>query len=162
MEIKTLFTVKINPDLGKITLFSAGAFVIFIFLLSANQTAQAALYKCTDAKGLVEYRELRRNDAECVDINAPGKPPENPEEAMQKLRDKVDALNKAKAEQEAALEKEDQRASYCKVARGNLEVLQSEGEVVSTSSDGEKNKLNEEQRAAALKQTLKDIEYFCD
>lgn len=160
MEIKTLFAIKKVSYFGKINLFGTG--LVTIILLSANQSAQAALYKCTDASGQVEYRAIRRNDAECVDMRAPAKPPENPEEAMQKLRNKVDELNKAKAEREAELEKEDQRAAYCKVARGNLEVLQSDGEVVSTTSDGEKNMLNEEQRAAALKQTLKDIEYFCE
>lgn len=147
-----------RPTAGfSLSFFSAA----LLALASAGFSAAAAAnsgFKCIGADGQIEYRELRVEGMDCTALRPTPPPSSDPQVALEKLREKAAAGDR---EQEQ-LGKADQRAQNCERARNNVAILESDKDVIQSDSDGNKSVLSAEQRDAALAQTRKDIDYWCD
>lgn len=115
--------------------------------------AEAATgYRCTLPDGQVVYTELRPPDAQCQPLGASGHvrsapPPTSDTDTPTADPDRTDT---------------EQRRQACAAARRNLELLESDRPVSRTTTTGEQETLDAEQRAAALDRTRDHIDEWCD
>jgi len=143
----------------------SGLTMVLIMVGSAE-----AAYRCEgiNAEGQREivFSDLAIAGYECIDLRNTPPPAEDPEAAMQRLRDQVDALDQdtmaSNQPAEGADARTEQFAENCQIARDNLGVLQSEQDVVTTDAEGNRVLLNNEQRQQQLEQASKDVDYYCN
>ena len=129
-----------------------------------------AAYRCEgiNAQGQREvvFSDLAIPDYECTSLQDTPPPAEDPEAAMQQLRDQVEALDGDQDTDTVASNQQDERdqafAENCQIARDNLAVLESTQDVVSTDASGNKVLLDDNQRQQQLQQARKDMEYYCN
>ncbi len=122
-------------------------------------SAMAALYKWTDANGVVQYSATPPpTGVEFETIRGAPPPSQDPDEAMEELRNKLKA---AESEGGAEPTREELFAKNCELAKQNLETLLSDSPVVVSNPDGSKTPLDDDARAAQTEQAQKDVEYFC-
>lgn len=137
--------------------------------IGAPAPADARIYKWTDADGNTVYSQQPPPSgvkAEQVDEAPP--PSEDPEAAMESLRERADAFDerredrqKSDEEREAAAEREKRQKEVCEQLRENLRVLQTNNQVREQGEDGEYKMLPEEQRQARIESTRERIENEC-
>ena len=97
---------------------------------------------------------------ECTPLRPPPPSSTDPEAELEKLRQQVETA--APTDSDQPLSEAEQQQQNCERAQRNLAILESETDVVRTDADGNKVVLADEQRAAALEQTRKDVEYWCN
>ena len=136
------------------------AVIFTALLLIAGQAQADAGYKCVAADGSIEYRELIAKDMECTPLRPTPPSSTDPEAELEKLRQQVETV--APADSNQPLSEAEQQQQNCERAQRNLAILESDTDVVRTDADGNKVVLADEQRAAALEQTRKDVEYWCN
>jgi len=134
------------------------------------QAPGETIYKWRDADGKLQYTEVPPPTGfEFEQLNKPAPPKNNPEEAMEKLREQVEAADKAREEAEQQQQTEQQQqdraelfAKNCETARNNVKALEGSQPVVRTNAEGQRIVLDTEQRNAALAQARKDMTYYCN
>lgn len=140
---------------------------LVILLLAGCASAQAAGYRCEqtiDGNRIVEYRELPKEGYNCIAIGKAPPPSQDPDAAMQKLRDKLSKPNepvKSEEEIKAAEARAARRAENCDIAKKNVELLQGEQDILRTDAQGKKSLLNEEQRSEELQKMREQVELYC-
>jgi hypothetical protein len=143
--------------------------LLSIVLVCSNASNAAGIYKWVDDKGNVQYSATPPPTQETVyeDLHetlviprvtptAAGKAPRPANEQT----DDVSSTQNNPSEQ-AALDRETLWQQNCDLAQKNLEALQGERDVVRTDENGNKTLLSTEQRQQAVRQTRKDIDYYC-
>lgn len=117
----------------------------------------------------IVFSDLTMEGYECESLRATPPPAVDPNEAMDNLREQVNALDNgssASNDETPEVDPDDPRAAQmaenCQISRDNLRVLESEQDVVTTDAEGNKTVLNAEQRQRQLDQARKDIDYFCN
>jgi len=128
--------------------------------------ANAAIFKWTDANGDVQYGEHPPTgvNAESIKIEPVPKsvpPTKSPQRQVEEL-DKQIKKNKEQ-EAKAAQEKQDEeyRKINCENAKKNIEQLNFGGHRLRRMSDGSYQRLDEEQKQAAIAKNQKAIEDYC-
>jgi len=116
--------------------------------------SERAVYRCVHPGGVIEYRGVPLLEADCVLLERRILSTE-PEAAVSDSG----VANAAAADQDTF---EDPRVHNCEVARDNLEMLESGVPVVITGPDGEAALLSESDREERLRQTRRDVDYWCD
>jgi hypothetical protein len=134
------------------------------------QAQAEVIYKWRDAAGKLQYTEVPPPTGfEFELLNKPAPPKNNPEKAMENLREQVEAADKAREEakqQEQTVQETQGRAELfaknCETARNNVKALEGSQPVVRTDAEGRRIVLDTEQRNAALAQARKDMTYYCN
>ena len=137
---------------------TATAGVLAVLLASAAQAAAPAIYKCTSTNGHITYTQTPPdNGGNCTALgstHAEAPPPTPPKRATPKPKKATPAVKVNAGD--ATI-----RRNNCTRAHHNLKILTSGKPVVETQSNGKQTTLDKAQRAKALKQTRKDIKYWC-
>jgi hypothetical protein len=142
---------------------TTGGLIVSALLMACSSLVSAqGAYKCVDTQGNVTYTELALAGADCTPIGKTAKSSTDPEAAMQKLRDQVEAVEQADAAEDKTGDNATLRKQNCDLARKNQDVLAGPGDVVTTDADGNKSIMGEEARSAALQLAKKDVDYCCD
>lgn len=133
-----------------------------------------AAYRCErpgpEGRTDVVFSDLVMEGYVCQDLRDAPPPPVDPDEAMERLREQVDALDEANDSSAAGAAEADapddpraaQMAENCQISQDNLRVLESGQDVVTADAEGNKSLLGSDQRERQLEQTRKDIDYFCN
>jgi len=145
-------------------------FLLALFALTSTAAAQSTVYKWVDADGKVQYSQTPPQDVSHEKVHLPvSEPATGGSSTLERLQKQLDQIDQERAEQaqqqqqaREARNQEELRSRNCKQARANLQALQSNADVIQTRSDGSKFILTAEQREQRLKQTNKDIEYYCN
>lgn len=131
--------------------------------------AQAQIYKWSDEHGSIHYTAIPPTTGSYEVLQKSSAPDQNPADTLKDLQKRAEAVDKAREEaekQETAKQESEnaaeQRAANCEQAKSNLQALESGKIVVKADAQGNKTRLEGEQREEALKQARKDIEYFCN
>jgi len=122
-------------------------------------SAEREVYRCVYPGGHVEFRGVPVLGIDCVlvergsvlDPRAASIPdPERGSAAplQDSMPDAVSAGNL--------------RVQNCEIAQRNLSVLEGDDPVVSTGPDGKTVLMSDDERAAMLRQTRRDVEYWCE
>lgn len=129
--------------------------VVLVFFSAQNACAEGEIYRCVYHDGRVEFRGMPVLDANCVpvkhvqrDSDASVAAPASPTEERQVLVPE-------------SAEPVDIRARNCEIARENLEMLETGEPVVVTGPDGNPALLTEGDRVVRLRQTERDVDYWC-
>lgn len=143
------------------------ASVFSMLLLLTASTANAAMFKWTDADGNVQYGQHPPAGAQAEHIQSAPAPAAAP--ASPSLQQQVEALDKRlaeEAEQKAAAEQEKQDAENRKIncanAKSNIEKLNQGGHRLTQMPDGSYQRLTEKQKQAEIKKNKDAIKEFCD
>jgi hypothetical protein len=138
--------------------------IVFVLLLLAG-AAPAKLYKWVDEQGNVTYSERKPPDKAAEEIKLIGVPAVTREQARERLDELGGKAETAAKDREfkktataEAAEREARMKKNCETAQQNLRVLQTASRV--KSEDGQF--MNDEQRAARLKATQKEIADNCN
>jgi hypothetical protein len=148
-----------------------GAFLIVALtvILALPAHAAATIYKWIDENGQTVYSETPPPPGvERMRIKGASPPAEDPDEVMKKLRGQVqtveqrrDDQNKTETDARADAERQKQIKENCEILRKNLAVLSSGRRIGEPQGDGNLAYLDEEQRAARLKETQDRINEEC-
>ncbi len=143
----------------------ASVFIAIFLLFTAS--ANAAMFKWTDANGNVQYGQHPPADANAENIQATPEPKSAP--ASPSLQQQVEAMDKRLAEeskQKAEAEQKQQNAKNrkinCENARKNIERLNYGGNRLAEMPDGSYERLDEKKKQAAIAKNKKAIKEFCD
>ena len=130
---------------------------------------QAQIYKWSDEQGKVHYSSIPPQTGRYEIIEKPPAPSQNPADVMQELQQKVEATDKAREEAQrreqdtkAAEDEAAKRTANCEQAKTNLQTLESGKLVFRVDAQGNRIRLEGEQREQALNQARKDIDYYCN
>ncbi len=140
------------------SIIPAAAGVLALVVASIAQAAAPAVYKCTSADGHITYTQTPPNNVDhCTQLGNTGAevPPPAPPKRPTPPPQKSAPATKAPAG-DAAI-----RHKNCALAQHNLKILTSDQPVVETQSNGKQVTLDKARRANALKQTRKDLNYWC-
>ncbi len=124
--------------------------VVALLVAGSTSAEGRTAYRCVHPDGRVEYTAMAVQGMDCQELPAwfigggSAQPP-------------VTAPTDT-----PATDADDPRRSNCEAARYNLEILQGEAPVARTDEAGNPLPLSAEQRAAALEQARKDVDYWCD
>lgn len=139
--------------------------IVWIVLYGTLAHADGGIYKWVDDQGNVHYRDLPPPQGSLYQtLQKPSAPSRDPEIVMQELREKVEALDRAKAtaqQPENSANSEAQRSQNCEQAQRNLEILNTSSVPVRIDSDGNRMALDAQQRQEEVEQNRKYIEDFC-
>ena len=139
--------------------------VLLMLALTCCGTAYSAgIYKWSDNKGNTQYTATPPPHGVGYKLLAkqPQSKPGNgiPQPGTEQNRKAADT-DTEQAMANASDERKARWAENCKIAQKNLEVLQSDRDVVQSSPEGEKTLLDSSAREQAVSQAKKDIEYYC-
>jgi len=142
--------------------------LLFLGALAAMGSAQAELYKWTDAQGKVHYTDqpptlkaqvIKHCDAGQADITS---------QATRSLDAKDQAYQKRRKEADEARTKADKEAEQARVqrencdkARNHLSTLQNNPRVYTTDAAGQRTYMDDAARANALANSQKAVSDFC-
>jgi hypothetical protein len=142
------------------------SFTLTILFLLLNSTAAMStkLYKWVDDKGNVYYGQTRPTEYEAREVNAPPPPPTDAPDLNKKYAEQILGKNKSASEksQTSSDMDPDIKASQCAKARNNLTNLQNNARVRVKNPDGSVRLLNDEEKQAKLKESQKQIDYYCN
>jgi hypothetical protein len=138
--------------------------------------AHAGVYKWVDEQGNVHYTQYPPADAsiKARELNKPPPPPEDVVDVNEPFRLEIESRSSnRKIREEAEAKKKAQKtgkikdADKCQRARSNLAVLQTGGAGRGTGASfvdeqGNRIKMDDEQRAERIKQAQKQVDYFCE
>ncbi|MFO1430119.1 MAG: DUF4124 domain-containing protein [Candidatus Competibacteraceae bacterium] len=134
---------------------------------SVSAYAGGAVYKWVDEQGNVQYRDtpppagasyqiIQRPPAGQVPQTTISEPPKKPEAA-----DKVRQAQPSQPETTSAEDLEARRATVCKQAQANLEILTKSSHPIRTEADGTEIVLTEAQRQEEIKKNQKYVQEYC-
>lgn len=132
---------------------------LILLALGSNalgQPLERAVYKCLHPDGHVEFRSDPLIGLRCMIVERRLGPTRDPASA----RDGTQAT--APVAGTGPTMASDPRSRNCENARKNRNLLESDAPVVTTGPDGQQVVISPEERAAALKTALRDIEYWCE
>lgn len=138
-------------------------------LASSGVQAQR-IYKWTDAEGNTVYSQTPPPPGiKAERIRGAPRPPEDPDEAMQALRERAEAFTERRddrllveKEGQAALDKKKQIDEICAKLRKNLETLQNNSRIREQSGEGSESVIiTEEQRQERIKSTQERVQKEC-
>lgn len=135
----------------------AGLLMLLPGLWLQPVSAESGMYRCVYPDGMVEFRGVPVLGIDCVPVagsRAPG-PRATPE------AERETEPTTATPEPADPMEPANVRARNCEIARKNLAVLEGEGPIVSADPDGQPVLMSDEERATVLRQTRRDLEYWC-
>lgn len=128
-------------------------------------------YKWKDERGRIHYSATPPLRGEYERFTKHGTPVKNlqaeketsPKPSQEKPSEQAPAPNE-EAQAETATPPEAQKSlqQNCEKAKANLTLLQGDQDVIRIDPEGNKVVLSEQEREEALRQTRKDIEYFCE
>lgn len=137
--------------------------------LAAFGLAQAAMYKWVDENGVTQYSQFPPPAREYQTVVPPPPPAEDPEGAQQQLEQllqKQDEAAKARTEtaekEQKAAAAAERRKENCRIARSNLEKLNTSGGRRIIGPDGVAYYQTEEERQQRIAEAQKHIDEFCD
>lgn len=142
--------------------------VVYFFFFST--IAWGKTYRWVDASGETVYSQIPPPpEVETTEIGAPPPPAETPEQARQRLNQRLQQFEDNREDQELAKEKAAkeqtetaQRADLCEKARKNLTNLeQSRGNSRYVDKNGEYHRLTEETLASKKAEAQQVIEEYC-
>lgn len=120
-------------------------------------SAEREVYRCVYPGGLVEFRGVPVPGIDCALVESGLAP--HPRAAA--VAEPVTEPAPAAPGSTEAVASGDLRAQNCEVAQRNLTVLEGEAPVVSTGPDGQSVLMSDDERAEMLRQTRRDVEYWC-
>lgn len=123
---------------------------------AAGQSTERPIFECLHPDGRVEFRSTPLVSARCTII----------ERRTARIGESAsvsdDGPAAAPIAESGATTARDPRARTCENARKNRDLLESDTPVITTGPDGQQLVLSPEERAAALRTALRDIEYWCE
>lgn len=130
--------------------------------LAAPGSAFARIYKWVDDEGNVQYTQTPPADrpAETVVTHIPKQvpPAQHPAEGS----DQQSAEGGSSGQAQAAADQKEQMKRNCEIARQNAKLLESGIRVKVKDDDGNTAVLDDQQKAAKLAETKKQVELFCN
>ena len=138
-------------------------------LTLAVTTAQAAMYKWTDANGNVQYGQFPPTGVQAERISSSGtshkvEPGDSrsPQQRLQELEEQQNKQSEQVAEAQAEQQRAEARRHNCDIARKNLAVLQEGGHHRVRLPDGTVTYLSDEQKQERIAQANQQIKANCD
>lgn len=141
--------------------------VMSLLLLSAVTPVAAGVYKWHDENGQVHYSERPPMAGEAKRMTLEPAPPPDPLATERAERIQLDnelwREEKARREEEQAKAKQDEelRKRNCAAARGNLSVYQTSGRVFHLNEQGERQYVEDRDRAAAQQRARERVDKWC-
>jgi hypothetical protein len=128
--------------------------------------ANAAIFKWTDANGDIQYGEHPPTgvNAESIKIESAPKsvpPTKSPQQQVEELDKKIEKKKQQEAKTAQEKQNEEYRKINCENAKYNIEQLNLGGHRLTRMSDGSYQRLDEEQKQAAIAKNEKAIEEYC-
>lgn len=138
--------------------------IVALMVVGLAWGAGPAVYKCTDVNGHVTFTQTPPSGANCTALggassNAP--PPAKQPQAKRPPANQPKSATKPGGGSAASTGDTSVRRKNCALAKHNLAILKSSKPVVETEANGKQVTLSKKQRAQALSQTHKDIDYWC-
>lgn len=141
--------------------------VMLLLLLSAVTPVAAGVYKWVDENGQVHYGERPPMAGEAKSMTLEPAPPPDPRATERRERIKLDNESwreeKARRAEEQARAKQDEelRKRNCAAARGNLNIYQTSGRVFHLDEQGERQYVEDQNRAAAEQRAKEQVNKWC-
>jgi len=144
--------------------------LLAIFFVFFSATAYGKTYRWVDASGETVYSQIPPPpEVETTEIGAPPPPAETPEQARERLNQRLQQFEDNREDQELSKEKATQeeaeaarRAELCEKARRNLTNLeQSRGNSRYVDQKGEYHRLTAETLTSKKDEAQKVIEEYC-
>jgi len=138
---------------------------ILISIAVFSSFSVAGTYKWVDAQGNVHYSQEKPLKGKFTEIGAPPPPPsvivDVNEEYARQIENKAAARRGQKSRPKTTQEKT-ANAELCQTSKKNLLTLQGFARVNYVNDEGVKMRMSDDEKAARLDQTKKDIEYYCE
>jgi len=142
--------------------------LLLALTLAPFTTPQAKLYKWVDKDGSITYSQQKPPDVKAEIVKLHGVQSISGDEARERLDSLNDKneTNRKDREFEATtsaenLQRDERLKKNCETARQNLRILTTGARVKSTDPEANGGFMNDEQRAAQVKQAQKNIENNC-
>jgi predicted ATP-binding protein involved in virulence len=147
--------------------------ITFCVLLFVSSGAVAEIFRWTDDNQEVQYTETPPANRPYESVGNSTRPSADAAATESRLARQREALEQVRAEAQAqekqrALDKQLQARSKhdqesCERATHNLETLQSHTQIlIKDPNTGAQTRLDNEQREAQIRQSMKDIQYYCE
>ena len=131
-------------------------------------SANAAIYKWTDANGHVHYSQNPPPDGrKSVEIKPPPQPADTPSavKEMKATEQKFEKSRKERLKEQkdraAAEKKATEKKARCNEARHSLQRLTTTNRVYKTDAQGNRRRVPEPERQADIERARKDVAEFC-
>lgn len=140
---------------------------MLLLLLSAVTPVVAGVYKWVDENGQVHYGERPPMAGEAKRMTLEPAPPPDPGATERAERIQLDngswREEKARRAEEQARAKQDEelRKRNCAAARGNLTIYQTSGRVFHINEQGERQYVEDQNRAAAEQRARERVDKWC-
>lgn len=143
--------------------------LLLLFGLFAMGCVQARMYKWIGPDGVVQYTQTPPPAGAVEEIAPPPPPTVAPEAAMQRLRDREEAVRKARQERELdkgianqQAEMSAAREKNCRISRSNLQKLMDNPGGLMKLPDGSYQRVSEETRQQRIEDARKGVADFCN
>ncbi|MFQ5660920.1 MAG: DUF4124 domain-containing protein [Gammaproteobacteria bacterium] len=141
--------------------------VIALLLFFATAAAQAAMYKWTDADGIVHYSEHPPTGMSAEVIKAPSRV--DSESALKALRQETIRANKLEQAREKAAAERKKRAEYlavkednCRKAQTRLDHLKNTRRIRAVDAEGNVTRTSEEEHQARIAAVAAKVDKWCN
>ena len=137
-----------------------GTMVALCLVGAGGQVAavERDVYRCSHPGGLIEFRGVPVPGVDCVLVERARAPASRAPSGFESQPES--ATEAAGSAQPRHFD--DPRAQNCDAAQHNLRILEGDGPVVSMGPDGQNILMSDDERAAMLRQTRRDVEYWCE
>ncbi len=139
-----------------------------IILAGLATGSQAAMYKWVDENGQTVYSQTPPASGQSTRIKPPPPPAETPEEARQRLNQRLQRFEDKAEDKELASQKEAKEEdmtevykSNCAAAQNNLFFLESNPRKLVGQPDGSYVRITEEERQQKMQEAREQVEKFC-
>lgn len=138
--------------------------LLSLFLLLTSTTVMSAkLYKWKDEKGNIHYGQTKPTEYESAEVNKPPPPPANAPDLNKPFVEQIRGKNQGDpAKPDTAQMDPGTKASQCAKARNNLTNLQNNSRVRVKNPDGSVRLLTDDEKQDKLKESQKQIDYYCN
>ena len=142
--------------------------VTLLILAGLATGSQAAMYKWVDENGQTVYSQIPPTSGQSTRMKPPPPPAETPEEARQRLNQRLQTLEDKAEDKELAGQKEAKEGelaevykSNCAAAQHNLMFLESNPRKLVGQPDGSYVRITEEERQQKMQEAREQVEKFC-
>jgi hypothetical protein len=123
----------------------------------------AKLYKWKDEKGNIHYGQTKPTEYESAEVNKPPPPPANAPDLNKPFAEQIRGKNQGdQTKPDTAQMDPGTKASQCAKARNNLTNLQNNSRVRVKNPDGSVRLLTDDEKQDKLKESQKQIDYYCN
>lgn len=144
--------------------------LIFCLAFPALGLAESGgVYKWTDDAGSTHYTQFPPTGRESVKVRAAPPPAEDPQAALEKMREKMGGFEERQKQQRESVKQartqegfERTREENCEIAHNNMAVLQQGGNQRYRTADGQIIRMTEEDKQARISETEQQIKDFCN